>query len=318
MEKMMIFRKIILAVLVLCGNQINLIASSLPISSDSPIVITYELGSRFGDNLLCYLHAKWLSYHYKLPLLYVPFPHSDQLALHTKEKRLDTGIVPFLNKIKFVSGTDINSLPHNTLLTVPYFVECPEYTILRPHFKKCYFKVEWKNRTFRKLINEMVAPSPALPLVYPPKGKLSIAIHVRDGGSFDNTAMKKDNFLKFPSYQFYLEALEVILNKNLKKPIYIYLFTDAIHPQKIKDRFQAYFKDYNHIEFGCTPAQAGDKQLLIDFFSMLNFDCLIRGESNFSTVVSKLKDFKILITPKYQMGDNKNFTISGLKIEKNS
>src|ERR1700728_1817882 len=49
--------------------------------------ITYALsGGRFGDNLLAFMHAKWFSYRFKLPLLYKPFPYSDQLQLSLDEK----------------------------------------------------------------------------------------------------------------------------------------------------------------------------------------------------------------------------------------
>ena len=43
-------------------------------------VITYELSDgRFGDNLLSYLHAKWISHEKKIPLLYKPFTFSNEL-----------------------------------------------------------------------------------------------------------------------------------------------------------------------------------------------------------------------------------------------
>ena len=55
------------------------------LSSES--YITYEFfGGRFGDCLLSYLHAKWLSYKYQLPLLYKPFKYSSDLCLDAKEQ----------------------------------------------------------------------------------------------------------------------------------------------------------------------------------------------------------------------------------------
>lgn len=37
--------------------------------------------------------------------------------------------------------------------------------------------------------------------------------------------------------------------------------------------------------------------ILEDFFAMMQFDCLIRPESNFSIVASKIADFKVVINP---------------------
>src|SRR3989344_3123013 len=47
-----------------------------------PSYVTYAFsGGRFGDNLVAYIHAKWISYKYDLPLLYQPFSYSDGLVL---------------------------------------------------------------------------------------------------------------------------------------------------------------------------------------------------------------------------------------------
>ena len=49
--------------------------------------VTYTFsGGRFGDNLLAYIHAKWIAYRYHIPLLYKPFDCSDQLVLHNLEE----------------------------------------------------------------------------------------------------------------------------------------------------------------------------------------------------------------------------------------
>ena len=48
--------------------------------------VTYDFsGGRFGDNLVSYCHAKWISYKYNIPLLYKPFDYSDQLMMDVLE-----------------------------------------------------------------------------------------------------------------------------------------------------------------------------------------------------------------------------------------
>src|SRR5271169_5509481 len=49
-------------------------------------IILYEAPSgRFGDQLIAYMHAKWLSYRHDIPLLYKPFIFSHELLLDEKE-----------------------------------------------------------------------------------------------------------------------------------------------------------------------------------------------------------------------------------------
>src|SRR5665213_983093 len=58
--------------------------------------VTYEFsGGRLGDNLLSYLHAKWISYRHQIPLLYKPFKYSDKLMLDTNEIRFDLSTKKF-------------------------------------------------------------------------------------------------------------------------------------------------------------------------------------------------------------------------------
>ena len=50
--------------------------------------ITYEFssGGRLGDCLTSYVHAKWLSFQLKIPLLYRPFPYSAELLMDDLEE----------------------------------------------------------------------------------------------------------------------------------------------------------------------------------------------------------------------------------------
>ena len=43
-------------------------------------------GGRLGDQLIAYMHAKWVSYLYDIPLLYKPFHYSNDLVLDDKEE----------------------------------------------------------------------------------------------------------------------------------------------------------------------------------------------------------------------------------------
>ncbi len=73
--------------------------------------IAYGLNAkRFGDKLISYCHAKWISYKHNIPLLYRPFTRSDKLILHTKYALYDES--KFDQIVKFRSrGQKQNDLP---------------------------------------------------------------------------------------------------------------------------------------------------------------------------------------------------------------
>ena len=115
--------------------------------------VTYEFsGGRFGDNLLAYLHAKWVAHREGIPLLYKPFPYSSELALDERE-------------VPFKEG--------DRALTVPYFPETQwEVRHTRDKDGKAwsYFAVDWSDCEFRQMAAELIAPKQPLSLIRPPPG----------------------------------------------------------------------------------------------------------------------------------------------------
>lgn len=79
--------------------------------------ITYELnGGRFGDNLLSYSRAKWLSYIYGIPVLYFPFPYADQLALSCIESMYAEGAENQFATIEYINLVRNNRLRKMVIL----------------------------------------------------------------------------------------------------------------------------------------------------------------------------------------------------------
>lgn len=156
--------------------------------------ITYSLNrGRFGDHLFSYLHAKWLSYKYKLPFIYLPFPFSEKLAMHDLEPlHIDEWSGYFSEHLIYKNDMDIMSLPSKSLIIVPFFLECMWYIERKPEqYASIYFAVDWKDLEFRAIINKFVAPKEQLELVHPPQDRISVAIHLRDGGDYDHEKGKK-------------------------------------------------------------------------------------------------------------------------------
>jgi hypothetical protein len=258
--------------------------------------VTYEHSGRLGDNLLCYLRAKWISYQYGIPLLYKPFGYSkylklDDLEIHFNDdfKKTKRSIVK-LKKEKRLGLSQQKS----TLYVCPYF---PEDKWELEHGRFFSFQVNWKDLQFRKLAREMICPKNNLLLIEPQKNTINIALHIREGGGCDDDHTKRVLPLKLPPMSFYIDGLNTVLPQLANQKIYCRLFTDAKEPEKIVKVLQAAILQHYDITFDYREENSHNSNVLEDFFSLFNFDILIRPQSNFSIVPSLLHDFAILYFP---------------------
>ena len=246
--------------------------------------ITYDFSSgRFGDNLLSYLHAKWLSYQNQTELLYKPFPYSSDLCLDEKELHYSSCYVQDVETLCYVC---------------PYFSECS--WDIQHHPENFLFRVDWKDKEFRKIASEMIAPKNELSLVLPPKDTINIAIHVREGGGFDTDHTRLYDPLKLPPLDFYIDGLLKILKIFNNRSVYCYVFTDAKHPETIVAKFKKSLKGQPHqsvvFDYRKTDNRH-DANVMEDFFSLFSFDILIRSQSNFSLIPSLLQDYDMVCYP---------------------
>ena len=257
--------------------------------------VTYEFsGGRFGDNLLTYLHAKWLSYHYQIPLIYRPFSYSSELVLDDKEIR-ESLEDKSRHHIDLDHQHPIPLAASSSVFVCPYFPEI-EWELKRQSY--FYFKVDWKNEGFRKIVREMISPKKNLQLVFPPQDVLSVAIHLREGGGYDDEGHKLAHPLKTPPLTFYSDSLIKVLDLFPGQPIYCHIFTDALQPPVLIEKIQHMLPPNAPIVFNYRKENnRHDSNVLEDFFSLLNFDILIRAESNFSIVPSFINDYAVVCFP---------------------
>jgi hypothetical protein len=275
--------------------------------------VTYEFsGGRFGDCLLTYLHAKWLSYTYQIPILYKPFPYSSKLALHTKEKFYHP---IYLIKYSFMKLNQY--LPFSNL--DGYVYECPYFPMrLDPEGEapeSLCFQIDRKDRRFKKIAREMISPLQSLDLIKPSENFINVAIHIRTGGGYDDTLHLDP--LKFPPLSFYLEGFLKVLELFEGIPIYCHLFTDDLEPSKLAAELEKriplgafvqinYRKNNNHHAVN----------VLEDFFSFFHFDVLIYPHSNYSAVAAMIGDFAITYFPLNFFLQGKNATITKSCLDK--
>jgi hypothetical protein len=293
---------------------------------DAHSAVTYVLSTgRFGDHLLAYCHAKWISYKYTIPLLFQPFKYSDELVCHYHEKQYEIESQEFANAIQVVQPLAINA-DANMLYIVPFFPESCLETCLHP-FCDYYFEVNWNDTGFKKEIKSMIAPlyKSYCPLDLPP-GRIAVALHVRKGTNYDtiwgtnvkdlSDYHKGPLLFKIPPDSYYIAQLNYIA-LHYKQPLYVYLFTDDDDPEGIIQRYKNSLKEYDIIfEYG-GKKNTHDSNVLEDFFALVNtpFNCLIRPDSHYSFIASKLGDYNLIISPKHYSLDGLNAMIDEVNLE---
>ncbi len=260
-------------------------------------VTTDKGGGRLGDQLIGYLHAKWISYHYGIPLLLNPFPYADQLKLYYAERKLtDADFHKYDHVLQPKGGMNIDFEDNiSALYVIPYFPEAKwEHA---PENNWYYFPVDWNDKKFKRKIQSLVKPLKWKPYLKLPKDRITVAVHVRQGGGFDDDNTRRGAPLKLPPESYYIEQIKNLFALLGNKPIYVYIFTDDKQPEKIVERFTD-ATNYLDIQYECrTQGNSHDSNVLEDLFEMARFDCLIRPASNFSIVASKIGNYKIVISP---------------------
>ncbi len=271
-------------------------------------VVQVKSGGRFGDNLVSLAHAIYFAQKNNFELLYDPFTYSDQLVLSDSLPRYARiGELEFDDVIEHYGGstlvkTEIKNDTKKLLFKIPYFPEAPiEYKISNNNDWKA-FPIDWFDHEFQQTLRTLFAPKHALNLITPPKDIITVAVHVRQGGSFDTYPRevfhRNQGLLtyKIPYEEFYIERIKQLSTVLGHVPLYVFLFTDDENPQALVQR---YISKVNipSIQFDCRVTEnRHDMNVLEDFFSMLNFDCLIRSESSYSIMAEKLGDFSIVIS----------------------
>lgn len=265
--------------------------------AEKPSAITWiPNGGRFGDNLVSYSKTLWLSLHYDIPILYKQFKYSDQLMLHEHEQIYTTE-----------SYKDFSRIIHLPLSS-SYDDLANDINALYIIHWKTVVKIDWFDQDFINALQEKITPRQPLETIIIPENCISIAVHVRNGGSCAiDTQQEKDRWpLRFIPDEFYIAQIERLVEMFDTENIYVHIFTDHINPVFLADKFQQALNN-PRITFGYREHNSHDSMVLEDFFSMMKFDCLIRPGSNLSRFAQRLGDNKIVIYPEdyYKTADGK-------------
>jgi len=278
-------------------------------------MVTYELaGGRLGDQLIGYLHAKWISYQYGIPLAYTPFLFSEAFALSELEAPLDV-------KKKLVPVTDLSQLNRleDNIYQILYVTECPgEYFTGHPFWNdRPFILVDWNDRQFIEWVSPCLAPRIPIKTLSLPKDKVTVALHIRRpyGPDADPNIQRIFPY-KFLPDQFYIDQLNRIYQEMGRQPLYVYIFSNDPAARKIANQFQLKLKNKN-VTFDFPKVLDQSREGVIsDLFSMMEFDCMIRPESNLSIVASKFGKQQIVISPEHVIVNTRENIVDRVKIER--
>jgi len=249
--------------------------------------ITWEPnGGRFGDNLLSYSKAKFLSYKFNIPILCLPFKYSDQLMLGQQEMIYTyQSAQQFSHIVRLPNKTKFQILPHNNILYISHW--------------NADIAIDWFDTIFIEELKKNICPLHVIEKIIIPHDCISIAVHVRNGGGFvvDNEQERERCPLRFVPDEFFIAQVQRIADMFTEKKLYVYIFTDHLEPVKLKQKFENIINN-PRITFDCREHDNNHKSnVLEDFFSMMDFDCLIRPGSHYSRFVQRLGNNKMVIYP---------------------
>lgn len=249
------------------------------------ITVTYSVNNtNFEDNLLSFAQAKWLANLLNADLLYMPFPGSEQLKLDQdfsliRENKLNSSHKIVLNHeqdfIDLLKQYNTGTLDPKTLIELPFS-------------QTSIMQINWDEPAFHKQLTELISPLiPISPLSFP-QGGINVAIH-----DIKNVLIPTSNL--FESY--YKDALKNLYKALGSIPMNVVIFTDAAESKALLQKFQKSFSKYD-IKFTLhNDSDAERKTPLEKFFILGQFDCLIRNDSHFSLMASKIFPYKGVVSP---------------------
>jgi hypothetical protein len=292
-----------------CCIIVLLIMLISPVHAVLQHAISYEGGCRFGDRILGYSQARYLSYFTGLPFLYRPFIYSECLTIDYQAQSYEMHAKDYENVFYINSNQtlqeffckiqDPNTLP--TLFILDYFpAELGEWDL--DPTRSVAFDIPWKDPRFNKYLQRSLSPRIVIPDFRQP-GRLNVATHVRVFSGADTPQTPFYGFpLKNPTSDYHKRQIKRVFEWNLSRPMHVFLFSDIAQPLNLLEEFRQAFRDYD-ITFDIQVLERPDVNNVVqDFFAMQKFDVLIATQSNFSMMAARLGSFDMIIYPVHAQG----------------
>ena len=285
--------------------------------------ISYEYcPGRFGDKILGYSHARYLSYTTGLPFLSRPFPNSEHLGIEYKSasfaekakqysqvfhiRSADT-LTEFFRRVQ-----DPNTPP--TLFMVDYFpADISEWDWPYTWWTSALV-IPWHEKGFANYLRKSLEPKIPVP-DFTMKGRLNVADHIRHLSGPDTDETSRKSFpLKVPSLDYHERQIRRVYEWNGQRPMHVFIFSDTKTPLEFLEQIKSRFPTED-ILFNIQVLEHPDVNYVVqDFFAMQKFDVLITTQSNLSMMASRLADFDMIISPVHAIGEYPNSQIDRIQL----
>jgi hypothetical protein len=183
-------------------------------------------------------------------------------------------------------------------LSSDYSLQNDSNTLYISHWKT-EVVIDWFDTIFVEDLKKKIAPLYELDKITIPDDCISIAVHVRNGGSFagDTEQEKERCSLRFIPDEFFIAQVQRLTEMFTQENFYVHIFTDHTEPAVLVEKFKNALNN-PRITFGYREQDnSHNANVLEDFFSMMEFNCLIRPGSHFSRFVQRLGKNKVVIYP---------------------
>ena len=280
-------------------------------------VVSYELSSgRLGDHILAFAKALYISHVYKIPLIYVPFEHSECFTLDNHPSFIShtTKVETYDTVIHITPETNVELQDNMTCFMTNLGSQHGAITSL-----DSIYTYAAQDKEFDMLLKTMLTPQISIRKLNLPTNIITVALHVRKGSGTDqplfhaNLTSKQRRLQryipkmfsfyadkhwphKFPPDEYYINQLILLSELLNNQPLYVYLFTDDKNPALLIEKYTAALNKPN-IRFDYQTTELPESPLN-DFWNMAQFDCLIRAASNFSRSSQLLGNHKIVLSIK--------------------
>jgi hypothetical protein len=226
--------------------------------------ITGSPYARMGDQMVRYCKAKWLAYKYNIKLFLTSFPNSDKFVFSQCEKILSDADKKEFKKVVFIKNENdlasyLKKLKVDTLFKVGL------HTVIKDGGLSDYlsfgplYSVSRKNQSFESELRRLLQPLVAVPQINLPERIITVAVHIRKGGGFDNPLSAEQYFdgsELFENYEFtYVE------NEGQEKEI-----TRDVYSADGKNQKQTMFRPSDRI----WPMRFPSEQYYVDQIKKLS------------------------------------------------
>lgn len=148
-------------------------------------VVNSRANGRYGDQVMVLLRCAYLWHKYKLNFYSHPFTGSDQLLLHTIVPLMKPVLRKHFQQRSLVRESEIRLGGTRNLFTTSYWFEGSGWHSHQLGMILGVYAYSMVHPDFKHAVEQMLTPNHDVEMPLIPKDRVSIAVHIRKGGGYD-------------------------------------------------------------------------------------------------------------------------------------